>query len=194
MCFPASNWQWRTSTLEPRGNRPGLDVRRRRSGQVGWMSMIPRLLWGPQLSVKRSGLWSFSDLSSPDAQGVGIRIVQQVLTYVREGLFQTGLFSFQFLTFIHISGGPIKRKMNPLLPKVMAIPTTYITGLASGTGVIFPACPLPSPARLSSWAATKAESFTGTFVPFIANLLLAAQSNKVLKLTFSNLYSSHPLH
>lgn len=38
------------------------------------------------------------------------------------------------------------------------------------------------------------ESFTGTSVPFIANLQLAAQSNKVLKITFSNLYSSYPLH
>lgn len=67
-------------------------------------------------------------------------------------------------------------------------------GLASGTDVIFPTCPLPSPARLSSWAATKKESFTGTPVPSIANLQLAAESNKVLKLTFSNLFfSSTPL-
>lgn len=91
---------------------------------------------------------------------------------------------------IHISR-PIKTKMNHLSPKWWQFqPHTLWLSLwhrchLSNMPTAFTGSPL---------SCHKKESFTGTPVPSIANLQLAAESNKVLKLTFSNLFfSSTPL-
>lgn len=99
------------------------------------------------------------------------------LIYVRGDLFQTNFSSFQFLTFIYISGGLIKTKMTLFLPKAMTSLPTDIIGLDSGTAVILPTCPLPSLARFFLLSCQKDRTFYSHFCPFNSQSTIA-QGNK----------------
>lgn len=142
----------------------------------------------PSHSERGQAIWSFLDLSSPDAQRLWIPIIQQVPTQVREGLLQTGFFSFQFLTFICISGGLIKIKMNPLLSKVMTIPSTNIRGWASDTAVTPSNMSISLSCQVLLLSCQKSRTFYRHFCPFNCKSTISCSKQQILKIPCPSLF------
>lgn len=102
------------------------------------------------------------------------------LIYVRGDLFQTNFSSFQFLTFIYISGGLIKTKVSLFLPKAMTSLPTDI-GLHSDTAVILPTCPLPS-CQVLLLSCQKDRTFYRHFCPFNSQSTIRCSRQQVFKI------------